>query len=170
MQTYTGMVAALLLLAGAVLEEPAVRWRAALEDAKRAVADAIAEAVAASEEWREFLMDARVVYLLGRGPSLASVHEGALLFNEAEQFCRIVGSAVPALSGGSGGRALHTSCPRDAVWRRHPRWAACITRTGRSGCADQKLRRRPKRNSRDRPNAPAWVARIFPKSELLAEP
>jgi glucosamine--fructose-6-phosphate aminotransferase (isomerizing) len=47
------------------------------------------EALAAIEAVRqttvggaEFLDGARVVYVLGRGPSLASAHEGALLFNE----------------------------------------------------------------------------------------
>ncbi len=34
------------------------------------------------QEWNEFLDRAKVVYLLGRGSSLASVYEGALLFNE----------------------------------------------------------------------------------------
>jgi glucosamine--fructose-6-phosphate aminotransferase (isomerizing) len=82
-QTYTGTMAVLLLLVGLALEEPAHQWRAALDDAAQALSASIDEAIAASEEWAEFLADAGVVYLLGRGPSLASVREGALLLNEA---------------------------------------------------------------------------------------
>jgi glucosamine--fructose-6-phosphate aminotransferase (isomerizing) len=37
----------------------------------------------ASAEWLTFLSDVAVVYLLGRGPSMGSAHEGALMFNEA---------------------------------------------------------------------------------------
>lgn len=82
-QTYTGTMAALLLLAAAVLEEPQDKWRAALNNAIHALPAAIEEAVFQSEDWNAFLADAPVVHLLGRGPSLASVREGALLFNEA---------------------------------------------------------------------------------------
>jgi len=82
-QTYTGTMATLLLLAAAVLEEPEGQWRAALDLATRALSAAIDESIAQSEDWNEFLSDARVVHLLGRGPSLATVREGALLFNEA---------------------------------------------------------------------------------------
>jgi len=93
-QTYTGMLATLLLLAGAVLEEPVTRWREALDDASQALSDAIEEAIAASAEWNDFLADAEVIYLLGRGPSLASVREGALLFNEASRTPSVAMSAA----------------------------------------------------------------------------
>lgn len=36
----------------------------------------------ASEDWREFLRSEKPIYLLGRGPALGSVLEGALLFHE----------------------------------------------------------------------------------------
>jgi glutamine---fructose-6-phosphate transaminase (isomerizing) len=93
-QTYTATLAVLLLLAGAALDEPAHKWRAALDDAAQALSDAIDEAIAASEEWNEFLADAGVVYLLGRGPSLASVREGALLLNEASRTPSVAMSAA----------------------------------------------------------------------------
>lgn len=82
-QTYSGTMAVLLLLAAAVIEEPDGRWQAALQAAAGALDSAIQHAVAESEEWNEFLAGAEVVHLMGRGPSLASVREGALLFNES---------------------------------------------------------------------------------------
>jgi len=93
-QTYTGTVAALLLLAAATLEEPAHQWRAALNGTAQALAEAIDDAIAASEDWNDFLADASVVDLLGRGPSLASVHEGALLLNEASRTPAVAMSAA----------------------------------------------------------------------------
>ncbi len=82
-QTYTGTMAVLLFLAAAVVEEPETQWRAAFEAATEALSSAIEAAVAESEEWNAFLRGAEVVHLLARGPSLASVREGALLFNES---------------------------------------------------------------------------------------
>ena len=82
-QTYTGTMATLLLLAAAVLEESEDQSRMALEAATKALALEIEASIAQSEEWNTFLADAEVVHLLGRGPSLASVREGALLFNES---------------------------------------------------------------------------------------
>jgi glutamine---fructose-6-phosphate transaminase (isomerizing) len=82
-QTYTGTLAALLLLAAAVLEEPDDKWRTALDGVIDALAAEIEEAIGQSEDWNNFLANAEVVHLLGRGPSLASVREGALLFNES---------------------------------------------------------------------------------------
>jgi glucosamine--fructose-6-phosphate aminotransferase (isomerizing) len=82
-QTYTGTLAALVLLAAAALEEPLQHWRATLDDSARALSEAIDDAIAGSDDWNDFLAGAGVVYLLGRGPSLASVREGALLLNEA---------------------------------------------------------------------------------------
>jgi len=82
-QTYTGTMATLLLLAAAVLKEPDEKWRTALASATEALAKTIEEEQARSHDWNEFLAGSEVVHLLGRGPSLASVREGALLFNEA---------------------------------------------------------------------------------------
>jgi glucosamine--fructose-6-phosphate aminotransferase (isomerizing) len=82
-QTYTGTMATLLLLAAAVLEEPDDKWREALRGATDSLAKTIEQEQNQSEEWNEFLAGAEVVHLLGRGPSVASAREGALLFNEA---------------------------------------------------------------------------------------
>lgn len=93
-QTYTGTAATLLLLAALALGEPVEKWRVALEAAADALAQAIDEAVACGEELTEFLRGAGVVYLLGRGPSLASVREGALLLNEAARTPTVALSAA----------------------------------------------------------------------------
>jgi glucosamine--fructose-6-phosphate aminotransferase (isomerizing) len=82
-QTYTGTMATLLLLAAAVLKEPDDKWRTALAGATDALSKTIDEEQARSEDWNEFLAGAEVVHLLARGPSLATAREGALLFNEA---------------------------------------------------------------------------------------
>jgi glucosamine--fructose-6-phosphate aminotransferase (isomerizing) len=82
-QTYTGTMATLLLLAAAILKEPDDKWRTALASAADALAKTIEEQQSQSDDWNEFLAGAEVVHLLGRGPSLASAREGALLFNEA---------------------------------------------------------------------------------------
>ena len=93
-QTYTGTMATLLLLAALALGEEVEEWRSAMETAADALSQAIDQAIAASEEWNEFLHGAGVVYLLGRGPSLASVREGALLFNEAARTPAVAMSAA----------------------------------------------------------------------------
>jgi glucosamine--fructose-6-phosphate aminotransferase (isomerizing) len=82
-QSYSASLAVLLLLAEAVLQRPLDAWRGSLEETCGLLETAISAAVAESEAWVEFLHQAAVVHLLGRGPSLASALEGALLFNEA---------------------------------------------------------------------------------------
>ena len=82
-QTYTGTLATLLLLAAAVLEDPPAEAFDSLGKAIEAVSAAIGDSLAAHREWSGFLAGAGVVYLLARGPSLASAHQGALLLNEA---------------------------------------------------------------------------------------
>ena len=89
-QTYTGAVATLLLLAEAVCGgvEPVAG------SVFSRMADAIQRAIGAADEWAGFLEGAASVYLLGRGGSLASAMEGALLFHEAARFPAV------AMSGG----------------------------------------------------------------------
>jgi len=93
-QTYTGTMAALLLLAAAGVEAPEAESRAAVDGAAKAFSAAIKEAEAQSEGWHEFLREAEVVYLLARGPSLASAREGALVFNEASRLPSVGMSAA----------------------------------------------------------------------------
>ncbi len=77
-QTYTATVLALLLVAN---PEPGDLY-AAIERFERQLELWIQE----SENWQEFLNPERPIYLLGRGPALASVSEGALLFHEMAKF------------------------------------------------------------------------------------
>ncbi len=81
-QSYPGTVLALLALGAAAVGDFDDAWRshaAALVDPwKRS----LEEQLKASEQWRGFFEDPRVIYLTGRGPSLASALQGALLFNE----------------------------------------------------------------------------------------
>ncbi len=81
-QTYSGTLATLLLLGAAMCGE-LEGWRTALDRAADALAAFVEECMAASEGWRDVFEPARAVYLLGRGASIASVVEGALLFHEA---------------------------------------------------------------------------------------
>ncbi|HZU23969.1 MAG TPA: SIS domain-containing protein [Bryobacteraceae bacterium] len=92
-QTYTGAVMAMLLLGAETLSEPMDDWRAAAGQTVAAVSAAIAHFVPASSEWRAFLAGGQTMYVIGRGPSLASVHEGALLFNETAKLPSV---AAPA--------------------------------------------------------------------------
>ncbi len=82
LQTYSGTLATLLLLGAATCGE-LDGWRAALEHAADALAVFVEECLTASESWRDVFEPAGAVYLLGRGASIASTVEGALLFHEA---------------------------------------------------------------------------------------
>ncbi len=80
-QTYTGTLAALLLLGAAVADE--LNERASdLALVSGELARCLEPCAHESQLWREFLDTPAPVYLLGRGASLASVFEGALLFHE----------------------------------------------------------------------------------------
>src|SRR5258707_262706 len=61
-QTYTGTMATLLLLAAAVLEESDDKWRTSLDGAIDALSAAIDEAISQSEDWNKFLANAEVVH------------------------------------------------------------------------------------------------------------
>jgi glucosamine--fructose-6-phosphate aminotransferase (isomerizing) len=82
-QSYSATLAVLLLLAEAALGRPLDSFRGSLDETCGLLDASIPSAVGQGEAWVEFLRETRVVHLMGRGPSLASVHEGALLFNEA---------------------------------------------------------------------------------------
>jgi glucosamine--fructose-6-phosphate aminotransferase (isomerizing) len=80
-QTYTGTVLTLLLLAEQVIAGESVELSDACGAALPVLASHIEECVQASENWHDLLMGAPL-YLLGRGPALGSVYEGALLLHE----------------------------------------------------------------------------------------
>jgi glucosamine--fructose-6-phosphate aminotransferase (isomerizing) len=80
-QSYTGTVAALLLLAAEVTGD-----FNKTQDEMIALLPRISALIASNldriEDWDDFLKALSPVYLLGRGPSYASALEGALLFSE----------------------------------------------------------------------------------------
>jgi glucosamine--fructose-6-phosphate aminotransferase (isomerizing) len=80
-QTYTGTVLTLLLLAEEVLGGESAQLSAACDAALPALAKHIDECLRQSDHWQDLLMGAPL-YLLGRGPALGAVHEGALLLHE----------------------------------------------------------------------------------------
>jgi glucosamine--fructose-6-phosphate aminotransferase (isomerizing) len=80
-QTYTGTVLVLLLLAEELLAGESAKLADECAAALPALSTHIDECLRESEGWQQWLMG-EPLYLLGRGPSLASVHEGALLLHE----------------------------------------------------------------------------------------
>ena len=98
-QSYTGTVAALLFLAGVVSGELQARG----EDLDRVLAEISAfvdaQTVRASE-WDSFFPVQSPIYLLGRGPSYASVLEGALFVCEKRPKEPAVGLAAGSFRNG----------------------------------------------------------------------
>jgi glucosamine--fructose-6-phosphate aminotransferase (isomerizing) len=80
-QTYTGTVLTLLLLAQEVLSGESVKLSEDCGAALPALSIYINECLRASDDWQEWLMGAPL-YLLGRGTALGSVYESALLLHE----------------------------------------------------------------------------------------
>jgi glutamine---fructose-6-phosphate transaminase (isomerizing) len=81
-QTYTGTVLALLLLAEQVIAGDAAAFAESCTTALRKLSTFIEDCCDASELWQEWLDSSAPLYLLGRGPALGSAHEGALLLHE----------------------------------------------------------------------------------------
>jgi glucosamine--fructose-6-phosphate aminotransferase (isomerizing) len=92
-QTYTGTVLTLLLLAEEVLSGASVRLSEACSAALPALSAHIMECLRTSDDWQEWLIGSPL-YLLGRGPALGSVYEGALLLHETAK------TAAVAMSSG----------------------------------------------------------------------
>jgi glutamine---fructose-6-phosphate transaminase (isomerizing) len=80
-QTYTGTVLMLLLLAEEVLAGESAKLGDEFAAALPALSAHIDECLRESETWQDWLMGGPL-YLLGRGSALASVYEGALLLHE----------------------------------------------------------------------------------------
>ena len=80
-QTYTGTLLTLLLLAEEVSAGESQPLNDACAAALPALSAHIDRCLHAGDSWRE-LLTGGTLYLLGRGPALGSVHEGALLFHE----------------------------------------------------------------------------------------
>lgn len=88
-QSYTGTVLALLLLAGAALGRSVDDLRQEAKAVVRECADLVSSFLDGDYDWRDFFDGTCVVHVLGRGPSVASVHEGALLFNETAKLASV---------------------------------------------------------------------------------
>jgi glutamine---fructose-6-phosphate transaminase (isomerizing) len=80
-QSYTGAVAAGLLLAGAVADAFEARVEE-VSDCLPRVTELIRESLERVAEWDSFVRAGSPIYFLGRGDSYASVLEGALLIGE----------------------------------------------------------------------------------------
>lgn len=91
-QTYTGTVLALLLLADEVIHGGLTQVRDECSAALPVLASYIGQCVQASDDWQPLLSG--ILYLLGRGAALGSVHEGALLMHETAK------SAAVGMSSG----------------------------------------------------------------------
>jgi glutamine---fructose-6-phosphate transaminase (isomerizing) len=87
-QTYTGTVLTLLLLAEEVIQAGSTQLGDACDRALPALVSHIETCERASDDWQPLLSG--TLYLLGRGAALGSVHEGALLMHETAK-CAAVG-------------------------------------------------------------------------------
>lgn len=97
-QTYTGTVAMFALLAAAI-EQQVDAARAELARTVTVMSGWVPACVEASLQWKEFLRDAAPLYVLGRGPGLATVAEGVLLSHETAK-APTVGMSVPQFRHG----------------------------------------------------------------------
>ena len=93
-QSYTATLLTLLLLAEQVTTSPAGQLSRALADLLPALPALLDRLLEQSATWEPFLSGDGPLYLLGRGPALASVHEGSLLFHEAAKL-----TATPLSTG-----------------------------------------------------------------------
>jgi glucosamine--fructose-6-phosphate aminotransferase (isomerizing) len=105
-QTYTGTALALLLLAEELVGGETTAFAEACDASLPQLAAHIDGCHEASESWREWLDSAAPLYLLGRGPALASAYEGALLLHETAKAAAVAMSCgqfrhgpVEAVSG-----------------------------------------------------------------------
>ena len=81
-QTYTGTALTLLLLAEQAIAGDFAQLSEACIAALPSLAAHIEESFRGSEFWQDLLIGEGALYLLGRGPALASAQEGALLMHE----------------------------------------------------------------------------------------
>jgi glutamine---fructose-6-phosphate transaminase (isomerizing) len=88
-QTYTGTVLTLLLLAEEVLAGDSQQLNEACVAALPALSAHIDRCLSAGDSWQHLLMGGGTLYLLGRGPALGSIHEGALLLHETAKTAAI---------------------------------------------------------------------------------
>jgi glutamine---fructose-6-phosphate transaminase (isomerizing) len=87
-QTYTGTLLTLLLLAEEISAGDSQPLNDACAAALPALSAHIDRSLHAGDSWQD-LLTGGTLYLLGRGPALGSVHEGALLFHETAKAAAI---------------------------------------------------------------------------------
>lgn len=80
-QTYTGTLLTLYLLAGSVINAGAAAAET-MHTSLPEFAHVVENSMSSLSDWDDFLDTGAPLYLLARGPSCASAHEGALLFHE----------------------------------------------------------------------------------------
>lgn len=93
-QTYTGSLAALAILGAAYAEDMDGGVKADLEKTIALLAQWVPAWFRFSGSWPGFFAHGVPLYLLGRGPSLASVHAGALLLQEIAKMPAIAMSSA----------------------------------------------------------------------------
>lgn len=93
-QSYTATLLTLLLLVAHLEPAGPAPVIAAVETALPQLPGFLAELLRESDQWETFLSGDAPLYLLSRGPALASIHEGSLLFHETAKL-----PAIPLSSG-----------------------------------------------------------------------
>jgi glucosamine--fructose-6-phosphate aminotransferase (isomerizing) len=94
-QTYSCTALCLYLLGSAILAEPDADQREHLTRFTEVMNEALDPLVQASREWPAFLAGAHAIHLLGRGASIGSTMEGAILFNEVSKVAALpMGSSL----------------------------------------------------------------------------
>jgi glucosamine--fructose-6-phosphate aminotransferase (isomerizing) len=86
-QTYTGTVLTLLLLAEEAVAGGSTQLSDECSSALPTLTSYIVESLRASDDWQPLLSG--TLYLLGRGAALGSVHEGALLMHETAKVAAV---------------------------------------------------------------------------------
>jgi glucosamine--fructose-6-phosphate aminotransferase (isomerizing) len=97
-QTYTATLVTLALLGAACLDELALA-KSELTATIALLSSWIPEFLAASQTWRQFVALTSPLYILGRGPALASVDEGVLLMHEVSK-SPAIGMSIPQFRHG----------------------------------------------------------------------
>jgi glucosamine--fructose-6-phosphate aminotransferase (isomerizing) len=92
-QSYTGQLVTLMMLGALACGEPEAEWRAGVDRVLSELGGVIACHLESISRAESFFADTACVHLLGRGPSVASCCQGALLFNETAKLPAI---ALPA--------------------------------------------------------------------------
>lgn len=92
-QSYTGQLVTLMMLGSLACGEPEAEWRAGVDRVLAGLGGVIECHLETIGRAQTFFADAACVHLLGRGPSVGSCCQGALLFNEVAKLPAIASPA-----------------------------------------------------------------------------